>query len=175
MAAALPRAYREQGPPSVEELLVHAERISERHQVVMRTAVALARAPLATGVQRATARALADAGAHIAQALAAVSRAGAMAARLHEVDGLEGPIADNVRGRAGLGLNMALSRTRLALADASDGLRLQARTSHSEALPARRRAAVARSTATARAASALPAAAPLTASVLPAPAAAPRR
>ncbi|MFD7730483.1 hypothetical protein ACFV6F_08870 [Kitasatospora phosalacinea] len=158
----------------MEELLVHAERISERHQVVMRTAAALARAPLATGAQRATARALADAGAHIAQALAAVSRAGAMAARLHEVDGLEGPVAEHVRGRAGLGLNMALSRTRLALADAGDGLRLQARAGRSEALPARRGAAVARSTAV-RAASALPAAAPSVAPVLPAPAAAQRR
>ncbi|MFJ4676881.1 hypothetical protein [Kitasatospora sp. NPDC088783] len=158
----------------MEELLVHAERIGERHRVVTRTAVALAQAPLATSVQRATARALADAAAHIAQALAAVSRAGAMAARLHEVDGLDGPVAENVRGRAGLGLNMALSRTRLALADASDGLRLQARAGRTETLPARRRAAVARSTA-ARSASSLPSAAPPAAPFPPASAAAPRR
>ncbi|GAA2092047.1 hypothetical protein GCM10009759_17320 [Kitasatospora saccharophila] len=156
------------------ELLHHIERIGERHQVVMRTATALAQAPLATGAQRATARALADAGAHLGQALAAASRAGAMAARLHEVDGLEGPVPDNVRGRAGLQLNLALSRTRLALTDASDSLRLQARAGRSEALPALRRAAVARSAAI-RAASSPGFAAPSAVPFLPAPSSAPRR
>ncbi|MEV7122877.1 hypothetical protein [Kitasatospora griseola] len=72
-----------------------------------------------------------------------------MAARLHEADGLEGPRAEDVRERAGRELNLSLSRTRLALADASDGLRRQARAARTEALPAsRRRAAVARSTST---------------------------
>ncbi|GLW58185.1 hypothetical protein [Kitasatospora phosalacinea] len=156
------------------ELLVHIERIRERHQVVVRTATALAQAPLATGAQRATARALADAGAHLGQALAAASRASAMAARLHEVDGLDRPIPENVRGRAALALNMALSRTRLALTEASDGLRLQARTGRSDALPARRRAAVVRSTAAARTASAPAFATPSVITSLPAPAA-PRR
>ncbi|MCX4758772.1 hypothetical protein [Kitasatospora purpeofusca] len=149
LTAALPGAYSEQGPPSVAELREHAVRIGEQHQVLLGTAAALTGAPNADTAQRALARALADAAARVGQALATVGRAGAMAARLYEVDGLDGPRAEDVRERAGRELNLALSRTRLALEDAGEGLRREARSGRDGAAlpPGRLRAAVARSTA----------------------------
>ncbi|MFC9327910.1 hypothetical protein [Kitasatospora sp. NPDC057015] len=127
LSTAVPGAYREQGPPSLGELQRQALRIGEQHQLLLGTAAALGGAPLADSAQRALARALADAGSRVGEALATVSRASAMAARIHEVDGLDGPRAEVVRERAGRELNLSLSRTRLALNEAGDGLRREAR------------------------------------------------
>ncbi|MFE2722790.1 hypothetical protein [Kitasatospora sp. NPDC059327] len=50
-----------------------------------------------------------------------------MAGRLYEVDGIGGPRADEVRERGSQQLNLALSRTRLALTGAREDLRRDAR------------------------------------------------
>ncbi|MFF2955701.1 hypothetical protein ACFVVU_30685 [Kitasatospora sp. NPDC057965] len=118
-------------------------RIGEQQQRLLATAAVLAGAPLSDTTRRATARALADAGTDVAEALAHVSRAGAMATRIHEVAGLDGAHAEAVRAQAGLRLNLSLSRTRLALDTASEALRHRARSERDTAVlpPARRRAA----------------------------------
>ncbi|MBV6695556.1 hypothetical protein KV557_00245 [Kitasatospora aureofaciens] len=139
LAAAVPGAYREQGLPTVAELLPLTARIGAHHQKVLASAGTLAGTPLADTSQRAHARVLADAGAQVGQALGTISRAVTMAARIHEVDGLGSTRAEDVRERAGRELNLALSRTRLALTEASDALRLQARSGRdTAALPTRR-------------------------------------
>ncbi|GAA2267174.1 hypothetical protein GCM10010430_60440 [Kitasatospora cystarginea] len=139
LAAAIPGAYREQGLPTMAELLPLTARIGARHHKVLASAGTLAGAPLADTTQRAHARVLTDAGAQVGQALGTISRAVTMAARIHEVDGLGSQRAEAVRERAGRELNLALSRTRLALTEASDALRLQARSGRdTAALPARR-------------------------------------
>ncbi|MFB7672690.1 hypothetical protein ACFC26_14895 [Kitasatospora purpeofusca] len=126
---------------------------------------------MATSIQRAAARALADAGAHVGTALACISRATAMAARLHEADGLDGPRADGVRARAGRQQTLALASTGLALTNARNVLRLEARTDRASALqPGRHRAAIARGAA----AESVPTlTAPPRSAALPLPAAAP--
>ncbi|MGW2548517.1 hypothetical protein ACWC5I_48625 [Kitasatospora sp. NPDC001574] len=147
LIAAVPGAYREQGPPTTGEITGTAARIGAHHQHLLQSASALARAPHADAAQRALARALADAGMRVGQALATISRAGAMAARLHEVEGLAGRSPQDVRAQASRELNLALSRTRLALTEAGDGLREQAREDHpgSAASAGRPHAAVVRS------------------------------
>ncbi|MEU9074560.1 hypothetical protein AB0D22_07740 [Kitasatospora sp. NPDC048538] len=149
MATAVPGAYREQGPPTLGELLPHVTRLSSHHQKLLASAGALAGAPLADTAQRAYARVLTDAGSQVGQALGTISRAVTMAARIHEVDGLGSLRAEDVRERAGRELNLALSRTRLALTEARDALRHQARSGRdTAALPAvRSTAAIARSAA----------------------------
>ncbi|MFJ7278291.1 hypothetical protein [Kitasatospora sp. NPDC098663] len=133
----------------MRELAEHTGHIRDRHLSLTATAVVLA-SPVADSSRRATARALADAGDDAAQALSSISRALAMSARLHEVASLSGLRADSVRERAGRELNLALSRARLSLTEASDALRDQARSGRdTAALPAvRNRAAIARSSAT---------------------------
>ncbi|MFF2657373.1 hypothetical protein ACFVUH_08405 [Kitasatospora sp. NPDC058032] len=83
----------------------------------------------------------------VGQALATISRAGAMAAHLHEVEGLDGRSRQDVREQAGRELNLSLSRTRLALTEAGEGLREEARAGRNLAAPraGRHRAAVVRS------------------------------
>ncbi|MFJ9446744.1 hypothetical protein ACIRRH_33530 [Kitasatospora sp. NPDC101235] len=150
MAAALPGAYREQGPPGVRELAQHVGRISDRHAHLVATADVLASSPRADSTRRATARALADASSEVGRAMSSISRAVAMSARLHEVADLSSPRAEAVRERAERELNLALSHTRLALTDASEALRHQARSGRSSATlpPVRSRAALARTAGT---------------------------
>ncbi|WP_407916022.1 hypothetical protein [Kitasatospora sp. NE20-6] len=124
LATEVPGAYREQVPLSLAELLPTARHIGERQQDLLHMAAVLAEAPLANTAQRAGARALADA--RLGEAIAALSRAAAMAARLHEADGLTGTAVEGRRERASTALNLALSRTRLFLTDASQHLRAQA-------------------------------------------------
>ncbi|MEU3571091.1 hypothetical protein AB0E96_22130 [Kitasatospora sp. NPDC036755] len=50
-----------------------------------------------------------------------------MAGRLYEVDGIGGPRSEEVRERGSQQLNLALSRTRLALTGACEDLRRDAR------------------------------------------------
>ncbi|MFF2746465.1 hypothetical protein ACFVVA_13065 [Kitasatospora sp. NPDC058048] len=78
--------------------------------------------------------------------MSTISRAVAMSARLHEVAGLNSPNAEAVRERAERELNISLSHTRLALTDAGDTLRQQARADRGAAAlpPVRSRAALAR-------------------------------
>ncbi|MFC9331702.1 hypothetical protein [Kitasatospora sp. NPDC057015] len=176
LTVAVPGAYREQGPPSAGELAAVAARIGARHQLLLRTASVLAQTPLADTAQRAGARALADAGMRVGEALATISRASAMATRLHEVEGLDGRSPQDVREQAGRELNLSLSRTRLALTDAGEGLRREAREERDGAsrAPGRHRAAVVRSVTARPALAVAPPAAALPQPALPV-AASPRR
>ncbi|MGW3183270.1 hypothetical protein ACWDD9_28745 [Kitasatospora sp. NPDC001119] len=130
----------------MRELAQHVGDIGDRHTHLVATAAVLASSPRADSTRRATARALADAGAEVGRAMSSISRAVAMSARLHEVAGLSSPHAEAVRERAGRELNLALSHTRLALNGAGDTLRQQARSGRDSAAlpPVRSRAALAR-------------------------------
>ncbi|GAB7185653.1 hypothetical protein ATKI12_5484 [Kitasatospora sp. Ki12] len=159
----------------MRELAEHVGHISDRHTQLVATADVLASSPLADSTRRATARALADAGTQVGQAVYGISQAVAMSARLHEVAGLSGPHAEAVRERAGHELNLALSRTRLALTGASGTLRQQARSGRDGATlpPMRSRAALARTAGTPAPTSRT--ASPTSSTATPTPAAAHRR
>ncbi|KQV20933.1 MULTISPECIES: hypothetical protein [unclassified Kitasatospora] len=80
-------------------MLRHVTRISARHHDLLGSAGALTSFPVDSS-RKALARILADTGAQVGQALSSISRAVAMSARLHEVDGLGSPRAEDVRERA---------------------------------------------------------------------------
>ncbi|MFD0259057.1 hypothetical protein ACFVH7_12390 [Kitasatospora indigofera] len=144
LSSALPGAYREQGLPTYAELLPHLREIGARHQALFSAAAVLAGAALAGTAQRSAALALPIAGAQVGAALEAVGRAATMASRIHAVQGMDGHHADQERELAARTLNLSLSRTRIALADASDHLRHSARSARHPAampVPARRNAA----------------------------------
>ncbi|MFJ1931688.1 hypothetical protein ACIPLC_15815 [Kitasatospora sp. NPDC086801] len=126
LEAELPRAYREEGLPGLEELAEHTSTLRDCQDDLLHVATALHH-PHAPTADRITVRSLATAGAQLGEALGAIGRATAMAGRLYEVDGLGGPRADEVRDRATQQLNVALSRTRLALNSAAENLRRDAR------------------------------------------------
>ncbi|MCG6497078.1 hypothetical protein [Kitasatospora sp. A2-31] len=122
----LPRAYREEGLPGLEELAGHTRAIRDCQDDVLQVTAALHH-PHAQSADRAVVRSLTAATAQLGEALGALGRAAAMAGRLYEVDGIGGPRADEVRERGSQQLNLALSRTRLALTGASENLRRDAR------------------------------------------------
>ncbi|MET8623718.1 hypothetical protein ABZW30_08175 [Kitasatospora sp. NPDC004669] len=172
LQAAVPGAYREQGLPGLSELADQTNEISAQHRHLLATAAVLARSPLA-GAHRAAVRPLADAAEKLGRAVGAISRAAAMAGRIHAVHGVDSPAAQQTREKAGQQLNLALSHTRLALGEAAEGLRGEAR-----ALPIPASRATARSAAaltTAIRASLPPAPAPSARAELPPPAAAASR
>ncbi|MEV4559433.1 hypothetical protein AB0K51_20915 [Kitasatospora sp. NPDC049285] len=123
---ALPRAYREEGVPGLAELAGHADAIDAHRRAVLDTAVVLSAGPHPATAERAEVRALAAAGEQLARASASIGRAAAMAARLHEVEGVGGPTADETRERATRHVNHSLSHTRIALRDAMEQLRTEA-------------------------------------------------
>ncbi|MEU9041449.1 MULTISPECIES: hypothetical protein [unclassified Kitasatospora] len=126
LEAQLPRAYREEGLPGLEELAEHTSALRDCQDDLLHVATALHH-PHAPTADRIAVRSLAMAGAQLGEALGAIGRATAMAGRLYEVDGLGGPRADEVRERGAQQLNVALSRTRLALNSAAENLRRDAR------------------------------------------------
>ena len=144
---ALPRAYREEGVPDLAELAVHADAIGERQRTVLDMAVVLASRPHPTSAERAEARALAAAAERLARAGASINRAAAMAARLHEVEGIGGQAAGETRERATRHVNHSLSHTRIAVREAVEQLRAEASKLSLTAPAGRIPAAVARSTA----------------------------
>ncbi|GGR03438.1 hypothetical protein [Kitasatospora griseola] len=121
----LPRAYREEGLPGLEELAGHTRAIRDCQDDLLHVAAALHH-PHAQSADRAVVRSLTAATAQLGEALGALGRATAMAGRLYEVDGI-GPRAEEVRERGSQQLNLALSRTRLALTGACEDLRRDAR------------------------------------------------
>ncbi|MFJ1795263.1 hypothetical protein [Kitasatospora griseola] len=142
---ALPRAYREEGVPGLAELAVHADAIDEHRRAVLDTAIVLATRPHPAAAERAETRALAAAAERLARAGASIGRAASLAARLHEVDGVGGPAADETRERATRHVNHALSHTRIALREATEQLRSEAERLSLTASTGRSPAAVSRS------------------------------
>nr|BEK67548.1 hypothetical protein KPHV_47750 [Kitasatospora purpeofusca] len=122
----LPRAYREEGLPGLEELAEHTRAIRDCHNDLLDVTTALHHRH-AQSADRAVVRSLTAATAQLGEALGTLGRATAMAGRLYEVVGVGGPRADEVRERGSQQLNLALSRTRLALASACEDLRRDAR------------------------------------------------
>ncbi|MGV9268373.1 hypothetical protein ACWDRR_27330 [Kitasatospora sp. NPDC003701] len=126
LETALPRAYREEGVPDLPELAGHADAIDEHRRSVLDTAVVLAARPHPATAERVEARALAAAAERLARAGAAISRGAAMAARLHEVEGVGGPAAEETRERATRHVNHSLSHTRIAIRETVEQLRAEA-------------------------------------------------
>ncbi|MGV9266626.1 hypothetical protein ACWDRR_18435 [Kitasatospora sp. NPDC003701] len=122
----LPRAYREEGVPGLEELAEHTRAIRDCQDDLMNVTAALHH-PHAQSADRAVVRSLTAATAQLGEALGALGRATAVVGRLYEIDGVGGPRADEVRERGSQQLNLALSRTRLALTGACEDLRRDAR------------------------------------------------
>ncbi|MEV0530763.1 hypothetical protein [Kitasatospora sp. NPDC050463] len=122
----LPRAYREEGLPGLEELAAHTRAVRDCQDDLLDVTAALHH-PHAQSADRAVVRSLTSATAQLGEALGALGRATAMAGRLYEVDGIGGPRAEEVRERGSQQLNLALSRTRLALDGACEDLRRDAR------------------------------------------------
>ncbi|MGK4581666.1 hypothetical protein [Kitasatospora sp. HPMI-4] len=125
LEAALPRAYREEGLPGLDELAEHTRALRDCQDDMLHLAAALHH-PHAPTADRIAVRSLTTAGAQLGEALGAIGRATAMAGRLYEVDGLGGRRADEIRERGAQQLNVALSRTRLALHSAAENLRRDA-------------------------------------------------
>ncbi|MFE2107996.1 hypothetical protein ACFXAF_19330 [Kitasatospora sp. NPDC059463] len=126
LEAELPRAYREDGLPGIGELAAHTRSLRDCQDDLLRVASSLHH-PHAPTADRIAVRSLTTASAQLGEALGAIGRATAMAGRLYEVDGLGGRRADEVRERGTQQLNVALSRTRLALNSAAENLRRDAR------------------------------------------------
>ncbi|MGW2397092.1 hypothetical protein ACWCYY_11115 [Kitasatospora sp. NPDC001664] len=122
----LPRAYREEGLPGLREIAEHIRAIRDCQDDLLDVTAALHH-PHAQSADRAIVRSLTAATAQLGEAIGALGRATAMAGRLFEVDGIGGPRAEEVRERGSQQLNMALSRTRLALDGACEDLRRDAR------------------------------------------------
>ncbi|MEU4113261.1 hypothetical protein AB0F71_02010 [Kitasatospora sp. NPDC028055] len=147
----LPRAYREEGLPGLEELAGHTRAIRDCQDDLLHVTAALHH-PHAQSADRAVVRSLTSATAQLGQALGALGRATAMAGRLYEVDGIGGPRAEEVRERGSQQLNLALSRTRLSLTSACEDLRRDARSLTGPAAALAHRPAPRASAATARSA-----------------------